>query len=79
MSTSTVDGRPVRIALHRPWWRRWHAAWLEWRARSRRSDPWRELQHLDAATLKDLGAPAEMYCESLRARREALRSPVQTL
>lgn len=71
MST-TVCCAPT-IPLHRPWWQRLADALREARARARAPDPWRELRHLDAQTLKDLGAPPALYQDELRAWRDAGR------
>ena len=56
---------PVTISLHRPWWRRLADALAPRRTRDPRPaqpSTWNErdlrtLRHLDAATLRDIGAP----------------------
>lgn len=59
---------PVTICLHRPWWRRLaDRLWARGARRTRCPRPaqastWNErdlrtLRHLDAATLRDIGAP----------------------
>jgi hypothetical protein len=73
---------PSAITLHTPWWRRWLAPW----PRAKRQAPlpapsvpdtwdpadWRTLRHLNAGTLRDIGAPDWVHAGRERQHQAAL-------